>query len=297
MATARGIDRWWGALERQGHLEIVTAYDCMTARLVQQTGFDGIVLGGGATANFMYGLPDVGVISTAEMLENARRLAASVDIPVIADVDDAGSSAIHIVRTIGLAEASGVAGIMMEDVDSSVPKHLWNEAKGDWDFSEAVLYPLDTAVTRLERAIRARTDPRFVIMAWTDALHTDPEHGFERAVERARAYAEAGADMLFVLGLSRDVLSAELVRSLGAPLLFAEVNAVDATTREQIFDAGASLFHGLLPIMAAYRAYKDTLSSLRAGAVPHFDSEAWAVNRELLETLDLRKWTRYLVDG
>jgi 2,3-dimethylmalate lyase len=294
MSAARSIERWWAALESRGHLEIVTAYDCITARLVQEIGFDGIVLGGGATANFMYGLPDVGIVSTAEMLENARRMAASVDIPIIADVDDGGSTPGHILRTISLAEGSGVAGIMMEDVDSSVPKHLWNEAKGDWDFSQAVLYQLDTAVARLEHAIKARTNPRFVIMARTDALHTDPEHGLERAVERAQAYASAGADILFILGLSRDVLTGEFVRSLGCPLLFAEVGAVDTATRTRIFDAGASLFHGLLPIMAAYSAYKGTLTSLRDGTPPHFDREPWAVNRELLETLDLRGWTRHL---
>jgi methylisocitrate lyase len=228
------------------------------------------------------------------VLENVRRIAAAVRIPVIADVDDGGATAIHIRRTIELAERSGAAGVMIEDVDSARPKHLWNDAKGDWELSESVLYPVDTAVERLGIAIDARHDPSFVIMARTDAFHTDPERGLTIALERAREYAAAGADSLFVLGLPGDELSEDLVESLGAPLLYADVAAVSAEERSRVFATGASLFHGLLPLVAAFSAFKETLESLKAGTPPAFDRDPWAVNRELLETLDLRGWTRYL---
>jgi 2-methylisocitrate lyase-like PEP mutase family enzyme len=259
-----------------------------------QTGFDAVFVGGGATANFMYGLPDVGLLSLAEIIDNGRRMASSVDLPVIADVDDGGTTAIHILRTIQMAESSGLAGVMIEDVDSAVPKHLWSEEKGDWDFSETRLYPLDTAVHRLEVALEARLNKRFIVVARTDALDTDPENGLALAMERAQAYASAGADMIYIRGLQRPVLTSELVESIGAPLLHAEVDAVDQETKDDIFATGASLFHGLLQIMAAYRAFKETLEHLRNGTRPLFDYHSWVVNRELLETLDLRGWSRRL---
>jgi len=295
MTTARSPQgRWHDAMQRQGHVEVVTAYDCMTARLAEQTGFDAILVGAGATANFMYGLPDIGLVSLAEALENVRRVSGSVTIPVIADVDDGGPTPIHIRRTVELAERAGAAGIMIEDVDSSRPKHLWHEEKQDWDFSDAVLYPVDVAVERLRIAMAARRDPEFVIMARTDALHTDPQRGYELAVERARAYAAAGADVLFVIGLPQERVTTELTAILGAPLLYAEVGAISAADKQRIFDTGASYFHGLLPILAAFAGYKDTICSLKAGTTPAFNPDAWTYNRQLLETLDLRGWTRAL---
>jgi 2-methylisocitrate lyase-like PEP mutase family enzyme len=289
--------RWHDTLRERGHLEIVTAYDAMTARLVEQTGFDGVLVGAGATANFMHGLPDVGLVSLAEALENVRRISAAVTIPVIADVDDGGPTPIHIRRTVEMAERAGAAGILIEDVDSSRPKHLWHEDKQDWDFSDAVLDPVDVAVERLRLAMAARRDQEFVIMARTDALHTDPNRGYEMAVERVRAYAAAGADMLFVIGLTRDRVTPELTSTLGAPLMFAESGAISAADKQAVFDAGASYFHGLLPILAAFAGYKDTIVSLKEGTTPAFNPDPWTYNRQLLETIDLAGWTRALGQG
>ncbi len=162
--------------------------------------------------------------------------------------------------------------------------------------STAVLYPTDVAVQRLATAMAARQDPQFVIMARTDAYHTDPERGYDVAIERARAYASVGADIVFVLGLPRERVTTQLTSTLGAPLLHAEVGAVSAHDRDQVFASGASLFHGLLPILAAYSAYKETVLSLKEGTQPAFDRDAWAVNRELLETMDLRGWSQSLSD-
>jgi 2-methylisocitrate lyase-like PEP mutase family enzyme len=293
-SSAQAIDRWWSTLATRNRLEVVCAYDSMTARLAMQAGFDAVLLGGGATANFMYGLPDIGLISLAEMLENGRRIAASVDIPVIADVDDAGTTDVHIIRTVQLAESSGLAGVMIEDVDSSIPKHLWNEERSDWDLSKSVLYPLETSVHRLEVACKARVNPKFVVIARTDALDSESDNGIALALERAQAYATAGADMIFIRGLQRDNLTKEFADAIGAPLLHGEVDAVDKLAKKEIFATGASLFHGLLPIMAAYSVYKETLIHLREGTLPPFDRKAWSVNRELLETVDLPGWSRHL---
>ena len=295
MTTARSPRaRWHDTMERQGHVEIVCGYDCMTARLAERTGFDGVLIGAGATANHVHGLPDVGLVSLAEALENVRRISSAVTIPVIADVDDGGPTPIHIRRTVEMAERAGAAGIMIEDVDSSRPKHLWNEEKQYWDFSLAVLYPADVAVDRLSIAMAARQDPQFIIMARTDSLPTDAERGYEIATERARAFASLGADMLTVMGLTREQVTTELTASLGAPLMIGENAPVTAEERDQLFAAGASLMHGLLPLVAGFNGYQQMIQSLKQGTPPAFDRDPYAVNRELLETMDLAGWTRAL---
>jgi 2-methylisocitrate lyase-like PEP mutase family enzyme len=286
--------RWHEAMERHGHVELVTAWDCMTARLAEQTGFDAVVVGGGATANFMHGLPDVGLLSLAEVIENVRRISSSVSFPVITDVDDGGATPIHIRRTVEMAERAGAAGLMIEDTNATHPKHLWNEEKDDWDFSKAVLYPTDVAVDRVSIAMAARSDPQFVIMARTDALPTNAERGYDLAIERARAFASVGADMLFVLGLSRERVTTELTSSLGAPLLIGENQAITAEERERVFTTGASFLHGLLPLLAAFSGYKETIQSLKQGTPPAFDRDSSTVNKELLEAVDLLGWTRAL---
>ena len=286
--------RWHDAMDRHGHVELVTAWDCMTARLAEQTGFDAVLVGGGATANFMHGLPDVGLLSLAEAIENVRRISSSVSIPVIADVDNGGATPIHIRRTVDMAERAGAAGILIEDTDAAHPKHLWVEEKDDWDFSKAVLYPTDVAADRVSIAMAARSDPQFVIIARTDALPTNAERGHDVAIERARAFASVGADMLFVLGLSRERVTSELTSSLGAPMLVGANEAIGAEDRERVFAAGASLLHGLLPLLAAFSGYKETIQSLKQGTPPAFDRDSSTVNKELLEAVDLRGWTRAL---
>ena len=291
------IESWWRTFEDAGHIELAGAYDCVTARLVQHAGFDAVLLGGGATAAFAFGLPDVGMVNVAEILDYARRITAAIDIPLIVDVDDCGHSKIDIVRNIRLAEHSGVSGVIMEDVDCSLPKYLWNEQQQSHDFANATLYPLDEAVARLEQAMAARTDPRFVIVARVEGARAASEASMERALERARAYAEAGVDFLYIGGLWADEVTPELVQSLGAPLLQLETNRVPADVRSRLFEAGASLGHAVLPNMAAYTAYRDTVFSLKAGEKPAFDGDAWTAYIELATTVDLPGWTRRLVEG
>jgi 2,3-dimethylmalate lyase len=242
----------------------------------------------------VHGLPDVGLISLAEALENVRRICSAVTIPVIADVDDGGATPIHIRRTVEMAERAGAAGIMIEDVDSSQPKHLWIEEKGYWDFSTAVLYPTEVAVDRLSIAMAARSDPEFVVIARTDAVPTDAVRGYDLGIERARVFAALGANMLTLMGLTRERVTSELTSSLGAPLLVGENAAVSSEEKERLFAAGASLMHGLLPLVAGFSGYQQMIQSLKQGTPPAFDRDPYVVNKELLETVDLPGWTRAL---
>jgi len=298
MGSSRpAIESWWRKFNEAGHVELAAAFDCVTALLVEQAGFDAVFLGAGATAAFHHGLPDVGMLNAAEVFDNARQITASVDIPLIVDIDDGGRSKIDIVRNIRLAEHSGVSGVMIEDIDSSVPKHLWNEHEKRHDFASATLYPLNEAVSRLEQAMAARTDPRFVIVARVEGLRAAAEGSMEHALKRARAYADAGVDFLYIGGLWADQVTPELVQSLGAPLLQLEVNPVPEAVRSRLFEAGASLGHALLGPMAAYSAFRETVFSLKAGQKPAFDKDIWEIDAQVRETVDLPGWTRRLTEG
>ena len=161
------------------------AYDCITARLVEQAGFSAVYMTGAGTAATL-GYPDYGLVTMSEMADNAGRLAAAVRIPVIADADTGYGNELNVVRTVREFEQRGVAGIHIED--QGFPKkcgHLENK----------VVIPLEEYAAKIRAAAAAKRDPDFLIIARTDARAV---LGFEEAIRRAKAALEAGADMAFV---------------------------------------------------------------------------------------------------
>jgi 2-methylisocitrate lyase-like PEP mutase family enzyme len=161
------------------------AYDCITARMIEQSGFSAVYMTGAGTAA-MLGYPDYGLVTMSEMVENAGRIAAAVSAPVIADADTGYGNELNVVRTVREYEQRGVAGIHIED--QGFPKkcgHLENK----------VVVPLEDYAAKIRAAVSARSDPDFLIIARTDARAV---LGFEEAVRRANAALDAGADMAFV---------------------------------------------------------------------------------------------------
>ena len=171
-----------------GKNELVTApgaYDCITARVIEQAGFSAVYMTGAGTAA-MLGYPDYGLVTMSEMVENAGRIAASVKVPVIADADTGYGNELNVVRTVREYEQRGIAGIHIED--QGVPKkcgHLENK----------VVIPLEEYEAKIRAAAAARRDRDFVIIARTDARAV---LGFEQAILRANAAIDAGADVAFV---------------------------------------------------------------------------------------------------
>lgn len=286
------------ALAERRRIEVVEVYDSMTARLAQQVGFDGVLLGVGAVANFSYGLPDVGLLELPEALEMVRRVCECVNLPVFADVDDGGGPLVNINRTVALAERAGAAGIMVEDTDSSGPKLLWNEELGNWDWRAARMYPAEVGAARIRRVASSRRDPRFMIMGRTDSLRVEPESGLEGAFERARLYAEAGADLIFMLGLVEEHLTTELVESVPAPIVFSKPGGIDQRERILLKEMGIDfLFHALVPRLSPYLAYKNLLVSLKNAELPWLGAPPWDINLQVLETVNLPGWSRLLRYG
>lgn len=173
-------------LLRQG--PIVTApgaYDCITARMIDQAGFSAVYMTGAGTAAAL-GYPDYGLVTMTEMSENAGRIAAAVKAPVIADADTGYGNELNVVRTVREYEQRGVAGIHIED--QGFPKkcgHLENK----------VIIPAEDYLAKIRSAVSAKRDPDFLIIARTDARAV---LGFEEAIRRANASLDAGADMAFV---------------------------------------------------------------------------------------------------
>ena len=168
------------------------AADAMTARLIEEAGFDVVYVTGAGIANAQYGVPDVGLLGLDEVLRIVRAIVAVVGVPVLVDADTGFGGSMNVARTVRELEKAGAAGVQLED--QVMPKRC-----GHFEGKQVV--PAEEMVARLAAARMARMDPGFVIVARTDARQTD---GLDEALDRARRYAGAGADALFVEALESE---------------------------------------------------------------------------------------------
>ncbi|HLK78912.1 MAG TPA: oxaloacetate decarboxylase [Streptosporangiaceae bacterium] len=185
------------------------AFDPLSARLVEEAGFPAVYMTGFGTSAALIGRPDVGLLTMTEMADNAGRIAACVDIPVIADADTGYGNPLNVIRTVGAYEAAGVAGLHIED--QVAPKkcgHMEGKA----------VIPAEEMAEKVRAAVQARAQPEFVIIARTDARAVE---GLDAALERARMYRDAGADALFIEALTSEAeIEAASSAFPGVPLLF-----------------------------------------------------------------------------
>jgi 2-methylisocitrate lyase-like PEP mutase family enzyme len=172
-------------LRRDGMIVAPGAYDCITARMIARAGFDCVYMTGAGTAATL-GYPDFGLVTMTEMVDNAGRIAAAVDLPVIADADTGYGNELNVTRTVREYEGRGVAGIHIED--QGFPKKC-----GHLDDKEIV--PRADWLAKISAAAAARRTPDFTIIARTDSR---AGAGFDEAVARGNAALAAGADMVFL---------------------------------------------------------------------------------------------------
>lgn len=198
-------------INHREHFIVADAYSALTGRIVERVGFKAAYLGGHACSAFHYAVPDNGIFSQVEQIEQAARIAAAINIPLIADADTLGETvadAFHFTRRY---ERAGIAGFHVEDEIN--PKH---------STYAGTLLPIADMQARLEACAKARQDPAFVIIGRCDELFTAKRRGggtgsLKEAIERGRAYAEAGADVLVYPGATAE-MTAELVQSLSIPV-------------------------------------------------------------------------------
>jgi 2,3-dimethylmalate lyase len=237
------------------------AYDALSARLVEQAGFDVVYMTGFGTTASLIGRPDVGLLSGTEMADNARRIVSAVDVPVIADADTGYGNAVNVLRTVQLFEQAGVAGLQLED--QVAPKKCGHMS------GKAVIETAEM-VGKLAAAVAARRDPDLVLIARTDAVAVS---GVDDAIARGRAYAEAGADVIFVEAPTSEDDIARIAGELHgvAPLVFnwAEGGRTPGLPLSRIAELGFSLvIYPIGTLLAATAGMRALLGTLRADGVP-----------------------------
>jgi 2-methylisocitrate lyase-like PEP mutase family enzyme len=236
-------------------LVVPGAFDALTGRLLERAGFEAIYRGGYAASAAAFGLPDLGITSSTEMADHARRLCSAVGIPVIADADTGYGEVAQVIRTVNELERAGVAAIQLED--QVFPKRC-----GHMDGKDVIAPELHER--KLRAALDARSDPDTLIVARTDAIAVT---GLEDAIARAHRYAAAGADVLFIdAPRSEDELRAIGSAGIGKPLL------VNVSEYGRTPDLGAAAFErlgfsiALYPtstLFAASQSTKELAASLR----------------------------------
>ena len=237
------------------------AYDALSARLVEEAGFDVVYMTGFGSTASLIGRPDVGLLGVSEMADNARRIVSAVSVPVIADADTGYGNAINVVRTVQLYEQAGIAGLQLED--QVMPKKCGH-------MSGKALIGAGEMAGKIRAAVDARRDPDLVIIARTDAVAVE---GLAAAIDRAKAFAAAGADLLFVEAPASEEDIATLAAELRgvAPLVFnwAEGGRTPPLPAERIAELGFSLvLYPIGTLLAATAGIRALLASLRRDGVP-----------------------------
>ncbi|WP_454196422.1 methylisocitrate lyase [Nocardia sp. Marseille-Q1738] len=202
------------------------AFDPLVARLIQEIGFEGVYLSG-AVMSAELALPDIGLTTASEVAARGRQVARVTDLPVLVDADTGFGEPMNAARTVTLLEDAGLAGCHIEDqVNPKRCGHLDGKA----------VVPVEDMVRRLRAAVSARRDPNFVICARTDARATE---GLAAAIDRADAYADAGADLIFTEALANAAEFTKFRSAVGVPLLanmteFGKSELLSASTLEEI---------------------------------------------------------------
>jgi methylisocitrate lyase len=233
--------RFRAALAAEKPLQVVGAINAYAARLAQATGFRVLYLSGGGVAANSLGIPDLGISSMEDVLTDVRRITDACPLPLLVDIDTGWGGAFNIARTIRQMIKAGAAAVHIEDQVS---------AKRCGHRPGKELVPTEEMADRIKAAVDARTDPDFVIMARTDALASE---GLARAIERARSYVAAGADMIFAEAVTELGQYKQFREAVGVPILanITEFGKTPLFTREELAAAGVDI---VLYCCAAYRA-------------------------------------------
>jgi len=229
------------ALSTEQPLQIVGTINTFTALLAKQQGFRAIYLSGAGVANASYGLPDLGITTLDDVLEDVWRITSMVDLPLLVDIDTGWGNGFNIARTIREMIKAGAAAVHIEDQV---------QAKRCGHRPGKVIVECSEMVDRIKVAVDARTDPSFVIMARTDALAIE---GLPATLDRIHSYVEAGADMIFFEGARELTQYQAITQNCFVPVLanITEFGETPLFTKEELGKVGISM---VLYPLSAFRA-------------------------------------------
>jgi len=284
--TSSAGSRLRAAVDSERPLQVVGTINAYCALLAQRAGFRAIYLSGAGVANASFALPDLGITTLNDVLEDARRITrATPDLPLLVDADTGFGGAFNIARTVRDMTAAGVAGIHLEDqVQAKRCGHRPGKA----------LVDAGEMADRIKAAVDARTDESFVLMARTDAHAVE---GLSAAIDRSDQYVAAGADMIFAEALTTFDEYKRFTSQVKVPVLanLTEFGKTPLFTVEQMRDAGVRLV--LYPLTAfrmmsaaAERAYK----TLREKGTQKDLLNDMQTRQELYDALDYHSYEKKL---
>lgn len=262
---------------RQKPLMIPGVFSALTARMAERAGFRAVYQSGAALSAGLAALPDVGLIAQTEFAQQGAYLAQAVEIPVISDADTGFGEALAVERTVALYESAGLAGLHIED--QQLPKRCGH-------LSGKTLIETAEMVGKIKAAVRARRDADFVVIARTDARGVE---GLEKAIERAKAYLDAGADVIFPEALESPNEFARFAEEIPAPLLanMTEFGRSPLSSVRELGEIGiAAVLFPVTIFRVAMKAAENALAELAEGGTQQELLDDMLTRAELYDLLD-----------
>ena len=259
------------------------AFTPLSTKLIQEQGFEGVYISGGVLATEL-GLPDIGLTTLTEVATRAAQIARSTDLPALVDADTGFGEPMNVARTVQELEDAGLAGCHIEDQFN--PKRC-----GHLDGKNVV--DTATATKRIKAAVESRRDDNFVIMARTDVRGVD---GLDAAIDRAKALADAGADVIFPEAMADLSEFERMAGALDVPILanMTEFGKSDLFTKQQLQDAGVSMI--IYPVSLqrqALGAMERLLSAIREDGTQQSQVENMLTRKRLYELVDYNGYNQF----
>ena len=272
---------------RRQAVTVPGAANAMFARVIEDLGFEAIYVTGAGVANMSLGVPDIGLTTVTELAAAASSIADAVSLPIIVDADTGFGNAVNMVRTVRLLERAGSAGIQIED--QVFPKKCGH-------FNGKEVLPANEMVQKIKAAVDARVDGDLQIIARTDARAIE---GLDRAIERAQAFVEAGADVTFVEAPVSPEELARIAREIPVPQVANIVfgGRTPDPGRERLAEMGFSIvLYANAALQAALKASYDVLGALKeegslasvADRLASFEERQRAVAKQDWDALETR---------
>ena len=240
------------AIAEERPLQVVGAINAYFAMLAERSGYNSLYLSGAGVANASFGLPDLGMTSLDDVLEDVRRITSASSLPLLVDIDTGWGGAFNIARTIKAMTRAGAAAVHIEDqVAQKRCGHRPNKA----------IVPISEMADRIKAAVDAKIDPDFIVMARTDALAVD---GFDAVLERVSAFVDAGADAIFAEAMTDLSMYERVVAAVNVPVLanITEFGETPLFTTQELGRAGIAM--ALYPLSAFRAASQAALNVYRA---------------------------------
>jgi carboxyvinyl-carboxyphosphonate phosphorylmutase len=236
-------------------LSPASVYDALSARVAKSVGYEIGMLAGSVASNTTLGAPDLIVLTMTEFADQIRRITRASDLPLIVDADHGYGNALNVMRTVEECEHSGVSAMSIED--TALPTRFGNTGGEE-------LISIPEGVGKMKAALSARSDPSLIIAGRTSALKIE---GLEGTIARAKAYAAAGVDAIFLVGVETLDHVKAVREAVNLPIIVGSAPA--SLKREDLAAAGARvLLQGHQPVAAAVKALREVYEHLHKGGAP-----------------------------